>query len=255
MSVRTRSIGTPNPALFSQNGGFGLWIDAPPHITELRLKMVFSGTRTETVGTITRTETLSYTKEKTFTRIELLRDSTTTGVSEGAEFSTPDILTSIDLVPDDPDECRIVNLHWGNFEAPVSPQMARAPIEMYYQRDLWEVAGSWDYADSANPGDDDSGDIIIASWPGLFFSQEPGMDEYREPMTRWGGALGDNFVIPYHTPFGVPTSADPAYIDVSGWDFLEWRSKNGIYSFTLTESGYRTSGTSSAEGTFEWELS
>lgn len=250
-----RNIVVPNPSLFSQNGGFGFDLDASPHITELRLKMVFSGIRTETAGTVTRTETLDYTAEKTFTRVELLRDSATTGINPSSVFLEPDIHESIDFVPADPDECRIVNPHWGNFEVFVSPQMARAPVEMYYERDFTpEVAGTFSYQDSANPLDDDSGDIMISSWPIMLFSQDPGMDLYREPMTRWG-SFADSFLIPYHPTFGKPSSADPTHVDISDWDFLEWRSKLEIYSFTLTESGYRTTGTSSAEGTLEWELS
>lgn len=254
MSIRVRNIVVSNPSMFSQNGGFGFYLDAPPHITELRLKMVFTGVRTETIGTVTRTETLDYTKEKTFTRVGIKRDSSEAGIYPSESFEAPDILATLDLAPIDPDEFRIFNLHWGNFETFVSPQMARAPVDMFYVTDFTpEVAGTWSYEDSANPLDDDSGDIMISSWPDLAFNQEPGMDEYREPMTRWGSF---DFEIPYYG-FGstLPPSPDPNYIDVSVWDYLEWRSKIGIYSYTLTETGFRTSGTSSAEGTLEWELS
>jgi len=248
--IRTVTVGVKSPLEFSKDYGIGFEVEAPPHIEFFRAKMVFTGTRTETIGNITREEVLNYTKEKTFTRVPMHRDGVASGIfaSNGLIYDhDTQFEGSPSAIADD--ECRITQPTWGTVEQFVSPQIARSAVTIYINNFTAEVVGTRTYTDAGDPANNTSDDITISSWPVFHFTGDADLEEaYRTVNTKWQGAR----VIPGS---GNPSS-DPGYVDLTGWDHQKWRSKVGfVNSFTQSESGFRGSGTSSVTATFEWELS
>jgi hypothetical protein len=256
MSLIARNISVRNPLAFGADTGVGgVKIEASPAITFLRVKMIFTGTRTETTtdsNPITRTETLDYTKELTLTRVPIEKN--------GAVLSSPVIQVSpygydkssqIVTNPSDSD-FRLTQTIFSNNGSP--PQnMARNSVDLYWNRDFEEeVCGSWEYENTDSPELNESGDITISSFPEISFTEFIGAG-YTNSATRWG-AETTGFAAPSHFT-GRVESLDPFYIDISEWTIGQWRAKMGINTFTIAETDFRDEGSSSVEATLEWEFS
>jgi len=261
MSIRTHNVGAIPPDF--EDFKMGFFIEAPPFYTGIRVKMTFSGERSKTEGSITTTETLSCENEKTFTRIPMFRDSDVAGIDEFALSEYDKEMQAISfLTPTDFDECRIVVPLWskgdGLFIIPRSPQIGKCPVEIYYETVFsinTDVCGSWSVVDTDDPSNDASGDILIGShgWPAFFFVVDPETDPdelFRTAASRWEVAPQRP---PYHSlePDGID---DTNFVDVSGWDIQQWRSKLGVNNVSYGEIHTDTGVTSDILVEIEWEL-
>jgi hypothetical protein len=256
MSVKAYNVGISSPMeLRNTDFGAGEYIDASPHIETFRIKMDFSGTRTETVGTITRTETISYTKELEFDRVPYEAGSTAFGVAAENGIIGFDIASPDEYIPSDTTKFRALQPTFGETfgEEPfiIQPYAAKSLLYLFYEMAFAdEVCGTWEYTDTAIPANDASGDLLIGSFPNIIFREYTGLYDRLTPE-GWGVADGD-FSVP--TKYGSFSTSDPRFIDITGWDFLDWRQKTGLNTFTIAETSYRT-GTTTVEATIEWELS
>jgi hypothetical protein len=252
MSIRTVNAGMI-PDQF-EDYLVGFYVEAPPFYTGVRIKITLSGGRSQVVEAITKDETLSYTNEKTFTRIPMERDSATLGIVTASSILQNDLQYSGDLYPVSADECRIIMPTWGTNESFKSRQISKAPAEIYFQTDLDEICGSWTYTDADVPANNDSGDIMtgLFGWPRPVFVVPSG-DPLRTPMTMWVPSTSSADVAP-SVYFGTPTADSNTYLDITGWDDLQWRSKLGVNTITYGEVHADPSITSTVSVELEWEL-
>jgi hypothetical protein len=252
MSIRTVNVGMIPDQL--EDFLVGYYVEAPPFYTGVRIKITFSGGRSQVVGAITKAETLSYTNEKTFTRIPMERDSATLGIVTASSILENDVQYSGEPYPVSADECRIIMPTWGTNDSFKSRQISKAPVEIYFQTDLYEICGSWTYTDADDSGNNDSGDIMTGffGWPRPVFVVPAG-DPLRTPMTRWIPSTGSFNVAPSNY-FGTSTADSNTYLDVTDWDDLQWRSKLGVNTITYGEIHADPSITSTVSVDLEWEL-
>lgn len=253
MSIRTVNVGML-PDDF-EDFLIGFFVEAPPFYTGVRIKVDLSGGRTKTTGSVTIDETLSYSNEKTFTRIPMERDSDETWITTSSLVSENDINEkNRSMIPISADECRIVMLTFGMAETFRSRQISKAPLEIRMLTEVDEICGSWVYTDTADPTNDDSGDIRTGffGWPTLLFDTPAG-DALRTPMTKWVPSFSSFTVAPSQF-LGTTLEDGDRFLDVSGWNDLQWRSKLGINNVSYGETHLDPDVTSTVLVEVEWEL-
>jgi hypothetical protein len=126
-------------------------------------------------------------------------------------------------------------------------------IDFFYDASFTaEICGTWSETGHADPANDDSGDIMISSFPtGLaFWNASLGYPEYlRAPADRWGTEIS----APSHFDSGGGAVVGQ---NIGGWDNAQWRAKMGTNSITYDETDwFDTGSTTNVSVTFEWELS
>lgn len=225
--------------------------EASPIINTLRLKLVISGGRTETIGDITREETLSYTKEITYNRIPLPPSCYDYNTDLTPEIGVFELGAGTDDTPLlAANEFRAIT--YGGDELTLL-QTAWQPLALLVYNDAEftsaEVCGGWTYTDAGNPDNNDSGDLFIYELPVPLIPQSY---DRHQPAQEWNGNLNNRDLAP---SFFTSPLTDPLNIDISAWTPTDWRSKLGLRTFSIDEpSPWRTSGTSTVNAAFEWEI-
>ena len=253
MSIRVVSPLLTSPAYISEGldgsspGAGGGNVEASPHLETLRIKLTLSGSRSRTVGNITEEESLSYTKEITYSRVPL-----PISAYNGLSRLTP--ATGIFELIDSPDtpipaanEFQLATRTYGS--VPMHMGWQNLQFTLYDSGNFAsEVCGDWTYTDAGDPANDDSGDIEIDQLPTPWI---PVFDPAR-------AAPSDIF---YGNPSGVVIAPSVLFTsyqgsmneDISGWTNADWRAKTGVQTASYTQPSGGI--TSSVVANLEWELS
>ena len=224
------------------------YFEASPHINTLRIKLTLSGSRSRTVGNITEEESLSYSKEITYSRVPLPISAYNTMSRLTPATGLFELISSPATPIPAANEFQLATRTYESI--PVHIGWQNLTFFLYDTGNFTsEVCGDWTYTDSGNPDNDDSGDIEIDQLPTPWI---PVFDPARAAPSNifYGNSYG--VTIAPSVLFGSGYSGSMNE-DISGWTDADWRAKTGVQTASYSQPSGGT--TSSVVADLEWELS